>query len=153
MSNKLYRTCVLILPPFQNLSTIGNVPDDKDIALGVLFQSGNDASVEIINLLEMAFIELTYQCGYPCIYIFIYLCKKLLSFCCSFQDVVGGYECECAIGMTRTNCDININDCAPGSCLNGGFCNVSCVIDQRYILITAPKGCIYFISIAINITI
>ena len=73
MSNKLYRTCVLILPPFQNLSTIGNVPDDKDIALGVLFQSGNDASVEIINLLEMAFIELTYQCGYPCIYIFIYL--------------------------------------------------------------------------------
>lgn len=56
---------MLILPPFHKLTAISNVPDDTDIALGVLFQSGNDASMEIINLLEMAFFELTYQSGYP----------------------------------------------------------------------------------------
>jgi len=45
---------------------------------------------------------------------------------CLFQDVVNGYQCNCAVGWTGTNCDVNINDCTPSSCLNGGLCHVSC---------------------------
>ena len=80
----------------------------------------------------MAFIELIIPpiCLY-CIDTFIQItCIKLLNFFCSPQDVVGGYKCECAMGWTGTHCDININDCAPGSCLNGGICYVSCVVNS-----------------------
>ena len=41
------------------------------------------------------------------------------------QDVVNGYQCNCSVGWTGTNCDVNINDCTPTSCLNGGICYVS----------------------------
>ena len=56
-----------------------------------------------------------------CVYILCIMCA------CLFQDVVNGYQCNCAVGWTGTNCDVNINDCTPTSCLNGGFCYVSCV--------------------------
>ena len=46
---------------------------------------------------------------------------------CLFQDVVNGYQCNCAVGWTGTNCDVDINDCSPSSCLNGGLCHVSCI--------------------------
>ena len=46
---------------------------------------------------------------------------------CLLLDVVNGYQCNCAVGWTGTNCDVNINDCSPNSCLNGGFCQVSYV--------------------------
>jgi len=60
-------------------------------------------------------VSLEAICVLSCVWMFV------------FQDVVNGYQCNCTVGWTGTNCDVNINDCSPSSCLNGGFCHVSCV--------------------------
>lgn len=41
------------------------------------------------------------------------------------NDGSGGYRCTCVTGYTGTNCQININDCSPNPCHNGGTCRVS----------------------------
>ena len=41
-----------------------------------------------------------------------------------------GYECECVLGFTGPDCSVNMDDCLPTSCDNGGTC-----IDQVTILI------------------
>ena len=41
-----------------------------------------------------------------------------------FQDEIGDYSCSCETGWSGRNCDDNINDCTPTSCMNGGTCNV-----------------------------
>ena len=43
----------------------------------------------------------------------------------SMQDLVGGYECMCEAGWTGDRCQMNIDDCVPIPCLNGGECYVS----------------------------
>ena len=63
--------------------------------------------------------------------------------------MASGYTCECAMGWTGTHCDVNINDCKPGSCLNGGVCYVS------YVTNIAPWRCSYLsitIAVAISVT-
>lgn len=44
-----------------------------------------------------------------------------------FQDLVGDFSCDCSHGYTGRHCDMNINDCLPNPCGNGGRCTVSCV--------------------------
>ena len=41
------------------------------------------------------------------------------------QDGAAGYTCTCETGYTGTDCDMNIDDCDPNPCQNGGTCNVS----------------------------
>ena len=41
------------------------------------------------------------------------------------QDEIGDYSCSCETGWSGRNCDDNINDCTPTSCMNGGTCNVT----------------------------
>ena len=38
---------------------------------------------------------------------------------------MGGFECSCEAGWTAERCNININDCDPNPCQNGGQCHVS----------------------------
>ena len=40
------------------------------------------------------------------------------------NDGVGGYHCLCEPGWEGTDCDMEVNECAPGPCQNGGTCNV-----------------------------
>ena len=35
------------------------------------------------------------------------------------ENQVNGFKCTCVKGFTGKRCEININDCKPGSCLNG----------------------------------
>ena len=37
-------------------------------------------------------------------------------------DNINGYSCVCADGFTSTNCTVNIDDCDPNPCMNGGSC-------------------------------
>ena len=41
------------------------------------------------------------------------------------NDGEGGYHCQCVPGWEGTDCDMEVDECAPGPCLNGGSCNVS----------------------------
>ncbi|XP_076046639.1 cell polarity complex component crumbs isoform X2 [Oratosquilla oratoria] len=34
-------------------------------------------------------------------------------------ETAGGYECQCVPGYTGINCEINIDECAPGPCVHG----------------------------------
>ena len=38
------------------------------------------------------------------------------------KDDINTYKCECPIGWTGGNCEININECDPDPCKNGGKC-------------------------------
>ena len=50
----------------------------------------------------------------------------VVSVCVSLsQDLVGGYVCECEMGWTGDRCQIDIDDCVPIPCQNGGTCFVS----------------------------
>ena len=44
----------------------------------------------------------------------------------TMQDYLGGYECNCSMGWTGDRCQIDIDDCGPVPCQNGGTCYVSC---------------------------
>ena len=37
--------------------------------------------------------------------------------------MVNAHVCECAVGFTGSNCEININECASSPCWNGATCN------------------------------
>ena len=37
-------------------------------------------------------------------------------------NATSGYTCECYDGFSGTFCDINIDDCLPVTCQNGGTC-------------------------------
>ena len=41
------------------------------------------------------------------------------------QNNVASYSCTCSAGWTGVNCAVNINDCSPNPCRNGGSCVVS----------------------------
>ena len=43
----------------------------------------------------------------------------------SMQDVVGRFECECEAGWTGDRCQVDIDECIPSPCQNGGSCYVS----------------------------
>ena len=49
-----------------------------------------------------------------------------------------GFKCECACGYTSTRCEIEINDCQPNPCVNGGTCvkptkcGFQCICPQPY---------------------
>ena len=36
--------------------------------------------------------------------------------------VLDGYSCTCVAGYTSDDCSVNINDCDPNPCENGGSC-------------------------------
>jgi len=42
--------------------------------------------------------------------------------CVEQANEANGFVCQCATGFTGTNCEINIDDCFDGACLNGGTC-------------------------------
>ncbi|XP_070548675.1 sushi, von Willebrand factor type A, EGF and pentraxin domain-containing protein 1-like [Ptychodera flava] len=45
---------------------------------------------------------------------------------CAFDstciDRIGGFECECKVGLTGRRCEINIDDCLDNACQNGATC-------------------------------
>lgn len=41
------------------------------------------------------------------------------------QDLVNGFKCECVDGYSGHRCEVNIDECAPRPCQNGGTCYVS----------------------------
>lgn len=52
---------------------------------------------------------------------------------CFPQDLINNYRCDCVVGWTGRNCDVNIDDCSPNPCQNGGACHVSCArINMQY---------------------
>lgn len=38
------------------------------------------------------------------------------------QDNINDYSCTCPMGYTGRDCEVNINDCSPLPCNNGGTC-------------------------------
>ena len=38
------------------------------------------------------------------------------------EDKHGGYECTCIPGVTGLRCEVQINECESGPCINGGQC-------------------------------
>ena len=38
------------------------------------------------------------------------------------RDKVNGHECLCAPGYAGAACEVNVDDCAPNPCANGGAC-------------------------------
>jgi hypothetical protein len=50
---------------------------------------------------------------------------------------VNGYLCQCLAGYSGPNCEVNVDECASGPCLNAGLCidgvnNYTCRCDNRY---------------------
>ncbi len=51
---------------------------------------------------------------------------------------VNGYLCQCLAGYSGLNCEVNVDECASGPCLNAGLCvdgvnNYTCRCDNRYV--------------------
>ena len=53
-----------------------------------------------------------------------------------FQDGVAGFTCSCVTGWEGDTCNVNINDCRPDSCQNGGTCQVRKSVCMSIILRT-----------------
>jgi len=52
-------------------------------------------------------------------YCLIFDSKYISSF---FQDKFASFSCACPSGFNGTQCEINIDDCTPSACANGGTC-------------------------------
>ena len=60
------------------------------------------------------------------------------------NDGEGGYHCSCVPGWEGTDCDMEVDECAPGPCLNGGICSVSAM--PTHIAFTARSSQLLYIS-------
>ena len=49
----------------------------------------------------------------------------LYTTCIQEKSPPPGFECDCDAGYTGDMCEVDIDECAPGPCLNGGTCTVS----------------------------
>ena len=57
-----------------------------------------------------------------CSYSYSYICA--IYYILLIQDGVNSFRCLCIDGYEGDNCEININDCDPDPCENGGTCQV-----------------------------
>ena len=62
---------------------------------------------------------------------------------------MASYNCSCVLGWEGDSCAINIDNCSPNPCMNGGTCTVS--VKRKLFASIINMAEQHFISIIISI--